>query len=742
MNESKWVSEVKRSITEQQKAGQCPEPTDIQLAKFSDKAGKLLAGLKPHTISGRVVVEKSSLKALQSAARSTLNDKAIPILKAAIGHLEQQGLLVQRYPWTKLTIKPTRLDYQELERHAAAERIRQSAVDQLLKVPNMDSSARALLLLQWLVAHAGLIHPKQIRKLLDLPLAGVCHRIEDDAVLTIHDWTRPHESNFRVVQLDNVAAHLIGPLLGPDTLANHITGEAGSNTRIVEKAVSRFRRHLNDCAGEDLALKGVCKIMGCYLDRYAGSLLADYAEGIIASYACNPVRNVRAPMKAVPPDAPARSSVDDPQVNEELCLLARIVGDAVGNRDTVAMKQALDASPFSKVSMFHCLMRALSDTIATERNKALSQPTYPTMGDLAVSLYLNFGELSTTDLDPAALAEVLDDVLVDASSKTERMVLSNALLDMQGNGTLPKALRLRDIPSYQIRDQFIDTRILTEAEYAQAMERFNDLSDNAFGLECAAFLILGLRLGLRPGEIARLRLEHIDTDILTIHVRGKVKTARSRRWLPAYELLSNEEATIIRELIELRASGGATAASHLFTSPDRNGQSMVSNHVRDLLRIVTMDHNFRLYQLRHSFASRLFLQFTLSPEERSATKLGQLIAGPPLPGQGYLRTSVVRGHAMYQLARLLGHGHTQITMRHYVHTAHIALAARLLAVGPELPLAHARALLGRNRTTLYTKTGSVIGGKIHIRHLPAPEEQRSPETPTGTRVGRPDSSAA
>jgi integrase len=134
-----------------------------------------------------------------------------------------------------------------------------------------------------------------------------------------------------------------------------------------------------------------------------------------------------------------------------------------------------------------------------------------------------------------------------------------------------------------------------------------------------------LDCGFRPEEVFRIRVENLDFGAETIfNPSGKTKSARRKVTI----------TTTVRELLKRR--GIDAKGSYVFASknhPDRHIGSVRKALDRAVERVGIAEH-FRLYDLRHTFATRA------------------VAAGVDLP----------------TLSAILGHANIQMTMR-YVHPA-------------------------------------------------------------------------
>ncbi len=219
------------------------------------------------------------------------------------------------------------------------------------------------------------------------------------------------------------------------------------------------------------------------------------------------------------------------------------------------------------------------------------------------------------------------------------------------------------------------------------------------------FLVMAFRTGLRPGELAKLRLVDIEPSPTNwIFVRnnrhGHNKTEAALRKVPLAPMLPTREAGLVTDFIGRRRLAAKNKNELFFHEPENPYKPLDTKHIAQMVRVVLGELSgglyYRLYHLRHSALSRLQLLLhhdlidlpevvsrllPYSNEQRA--ELLALIAG-----RDRLRD---RYHA---LAVLAGHCSPEITLSTYLHFTDLLLGCHLGTNQQPLEDNVASALLG------------------------------------------------
>ena len=200
--------------------------------------------------------------------------------------------------------------------------------------------------------------------------------------------------------------------------------------------------------------------------------------------------------------------------------------------------------------------------------------------------------------------------------------------------------------------------------------------------------MLGYRCGLRRMEALRLRLIDVSgtykPDLLVRPFLGRtLKTSSSRRKMPLYALLSEEEWKKLCAWKEKRLKQELEVefSEYLFAVKELNfrcaPEDLVFPIIHKAMRSVTGDQTLRYHHLRHSFASLTLLKllaanygaplslFSHLPKQcaeiedaKTFTENLMILPGPTRK-------------LLYSVARLLGHSGPDISLGHYIHTLDI-----------------------------------------------------------------------
>lgn len=130
------------------------------------------------------------------------------------------------------------------------------------------------------------------------------------------------------------------------------------------------------------------------------------------------------------------------------------------------------------------------------------------------------------------------------------------------------------------------------------------------------FLIMAYRTGLRPGELAKLRLKDIEPSsegfLYPRNNRfGKNKTPAALRKVPLFPLLAEHEVDTVNAYINERRLEQKSLSELLFCTTENSAEMINTSSIAGLVRSVLYDLSdgleYRLYHMRHSALSRMQL---------------------------------------------------------------------------------------------------------------------------------------
>ena len=269
----------------------------------------------------------------------------------------------------------------------------------------------------------------------------------------------------------------------------------------------------------------------------------------------------------------------------------------------------------------------------------------------------------------------------------------------------------------------ISSAIIDEPLFNALLNQFDAFKDideyQSRMLKC--FLTMAYRTGLRPGELAKLRLMDIEpSPVGWLFVRnnkhGNNKTEAALRKVPLFPLLTESEGKLVNSYLGERRMNSQRATELLFHQPENVREPLdtmsLSIAVKSILKDLSGGLYYRLYHLRHSALSRLQLllhhdQLTLPAEvdallpydEHQRHHILQTVAGT-----GRLRD---RYHA---LAAFAGHSSPEISVSTYLHFTDFLLGLYLQQNNKALTAKQAQVLLGLRpyRVSQLNKNGKVI----------------------------------
>lgn len=253
----------------------------------------------------------------------------------------------------------------------------------------------------------------------------------------------------------------------------------------------------------------------------------------------------------------------------------------------------------------------------------------------------------------------------------------------------------------------ISAAVVDEPLFSALLRQFQSLEDlgEHSRRTYLCFLIIAYRTGLRPGEIAKLRLCDIEpsaTAWLFVHNNryGSNKTEAALRKVPLYPLLTEKEYKLVSEFIGGRRLNSEKPTQLLFHQPENPYEPLdtmpLSLAVRTILGELSGGLYYRLYHLRHSALSRL--QLLLHEDYLSLPEAMNALLPYCVAKRKSLRTLISGQRRLRDrysaLAVFAGHSSPDTTLSTYLHFTDVLLGLHLRHNQRELNAAQAQALLG------------------------------------------------
>lgn len=285
-----------------------------------------------------------------------------------------------------------------------------------------------------------------------------------------------------------------------------------------------------------------------------------------------------------------------------------------------------------------------------------------------------------------------------------------------------------DFPVIDISEKFpawgsLHSRVewYTEEEIAKILHAIDRLYSVPKRTRCIArlYVIIGVRLGLRPGETAGLEIDDIrylsglETRLeVRINYLGGLKTNNATRDMPLRILLSASEYTELCKWVNVRRveEKAAGSASLWFDGNETTVKAMTDTvrlALNLLIKEVTGDNKARLYGLRHTFANNtlvLILSRHSWFERDKYANIDRLLSRwSDLAGttQELIGCAASPTAALETLARLMGHASPSTTLRWYVHCLEWLSSMRLKSMQLTIPKDYALQVLNVPQSTWY-----------------------------------------
>ncbi len=245
---------------------------------------------------------------------------------------------------------------------------------------------------------------------------------------------------------------------------------------------------------------------------------------------------------------------------------------------------------------------------------------------------------------------------------------------------------------------------MTEQQQVRDLIAVSLLSPEDQALLTALFE-LAIRTGLRRSEILTLTVESFRTATLDVepNTYTLLKTENSRRRLPQ-DLLQGAKA--VRQRLQQTRQEQATYLFEPLVQHPAHADRLF-RQLTQWMQQVSQDPEVHSHSNRHTFANRiallLFHHYALPTVQQ---RLQQLLGGIALklpPSAEWMKSLGTEHHTACQLhllARLLGHGSAQVTLRHYLHILDMLYGAAIAVLQPELTQPQRAGLAGVSVRTL------------------------------------------
>lgn len=303
--------------------------------------------------------------------------------------------------------------------------------------------------------------------------------------------------------------------------------------------------------------------------------------------------------------------------------------------------------------------------------------------------------------------------------------------------------------SAAIVDEPLFSRLLSH------VDQFTDV-DELHGRMIKCFLIMAYRTGLRPGELAKLRLRDIEpSPIGWLFVRenkhGHNKTDAALRKVPLHPLLTEDEQPLVKGYIGERSLLAKSRSELLFHAQGNPYEVMDTKQLSIMVKTVLADLSgglyYRLYHLRHSALSRL--QLLLHHDLVDLPQPAHALL-PYSPAQRETILHLITGQGRqrdryFALAAFAGHSSPAITFSTYLHFTDLLLGCHLSSNTRVLSINSAKYLLGlrQHRAKTLSKDGDITPASLlnylrkrltrYMASSPAVKHKTLPTPPPSSR---------
>ena len=332
------------------------------------------------------------------------------------------------------------------------------------------------------------------------------------------------------------------------------------------------------------------------------------------------------------------------------------------------------------------------------------------------------GQLGAVDpaalTNPADLGEIYANALEDTTTAASRKRVARGLQSFhtflcKHHGMPNEGAQVLQAARHGRTRQIPDANYIDVATFERTMQWIEHNHTPRKSLLLRLLASLGFYAGLRRSEAAGVAVADIegapDHEVLIrANTHRMLKSANAARQLPLRVLLPPHVLDQLLEWCEMRRTEVAKekeepAQAPLLVMP---GQARIRDNdplldeLTQALAQVTGDGRLRYHHLRHSFASRMLVQFW-EAEQPTESAQPPWAPGPVSPESRRMReamlgTAPVQRRTLRLIARMMGHAGTEITVEHYLHTVDDLLGRALRRITDELTWDEIAAISGRS----------------------------------------------
>ena len=294
-------------------------------------------------------------------------------------------------------------------------------------------------------------------------------------------------------------------------------------------------------------------------------------------------------------------------------------------------------------------------------------------------------------------------------------------------------IKFEDLDGFVSKRHSVNANIVMPNEYVSILNALwpSQCIDQRLEFVRYVIVVLGYRLGLRRMEILQLRLCDIRgskfMDIkISVSDYGGLKSHSAKRWLPLYDLLTENECLNIISWVNLRRSEviGDISNYLLFASAVIEDEqttgldkflsiSSTYDVIHSVMRKVTGDDDIIFHCFRHSFVSwhLLFQEAERIPSiidsDIFAFENTEKINIYPRNFKKLLNYNGNSGKILYQLCVLVGHSTPFMTLLHYCHFMDFILYNWMRQSVPSFNKTETGVLLGLKEKSIYEKLKNI-----------------------------------
>ena len=308
---------------------------------------------------------------------------------------------------------------------------------------------------------------------------------------------------------------------------------------------------------------------------------------------------------------------------------------------------------------------------------------------IAKELTIKLSGCDLSDFDENNFLEIYEDIIDSNKTIERKSYIAGRINQLHEFCVMECEFPILNGPLIDFKNGsvFVRTGYVNERLYKALRQSIQTMTglDEASRLGLEVLIILVYRLGLRPSEAVKIKLEDIEySNEYWVRIKpneyGANKNNPSKRKLPTCVVLKHDEMKLFKQYYGFRQQMARTPDQLLFVRTGAENipwnTRVISDLVGKTLRAITGFDGYVFYHFRHTALSRM--QLIIEDEWELLEKLSVYSKEEALKiKQAVVKEGDVTRDRYYALARFAGHSDPVTTFQSYLHLNDLILAKKI-----------------------------------------------------------------